>query len=72
LQQSGSSVKGTVVEGGVSWTVSGTIARSTLSLTWSAPGQVDQSYIGTVSRDGTTINGTALGNFTGGHARCLG
>jgi hypothetical protein len=71
LQQSGSTVSGTLTEGGVTWTLSGSISGSTLTLTWSAAGQVDQYYTGTISSDGSTITGSTLGIFTGGHAQCL-
>jgi hypothetical protein len=70
LQQAGSLVTGTLNGGGVSWTLSGTIAGSTLKATWSAPGQIDQSYSGTVTSDGSPITGSTMGNFTGGHAAC--
>jgi hypothetical protein len=68
LKQSGTSVSGTI-SGAVNWTLSGSIQGANVTLTMSAPGQVDQSFSGTVSASGATIDGN-IGTFTGGHARC--
>lgn len=70
LTQSGNSVSGSLTSGGVAWTITGTINGSSLSLTWSAPGQADTSGYDTVSTDGSSISGN-YGTFTG-HASCTG
>lgn len=69
LQQSGSVLSGTLTAGGVTWTLQGSIQGSAVTLSMAAPGQVAQSFQGTVSGDGTTIDGN-VGTFTGGHAGC--
>lgn len=69
LTQSGTALSGTLDTGGSTWTLQGSISGSAVTLTMSAPGQIDLSFSGTVSADGTTIAGN-LGSFTGGHARC--
>jgi hypothetical protein len=67
--QTGSTVSGSVLLGGVSWTIQGAIQGTTLTLTWSAPGQVAQSDSGLVSPDGTSITDN-FGTFTG-KATCV-
>ncbi|HXT34867.1 MAG TPA: hypothetical protein VN837_04745, partial [Chloroflexota bacterium] len=69
LQQSGTTLSGSASIGGVDWTIDGSIQGANVTLNLSATGQVDQSFQGTVSSDGTTISGN-LGTFSGGHASC--
>jgi hypothetical protein len=52
LTQTGNSISGTLVTGGVSWTVTGSISGSTVYLQFSASGQVDNRDTDTVSADG--------------------
>ncbi len=70
LQQSGSTVSGSVTSGGVTWAVQGSTQGIDVTLNLSAPGQIGQSFQGTISSDGATIDGN-LGTFSGGHATCL-
>ena len=68
LMQNGSSVSGTVQEGGVTWAIQGAIQGNIITLAWSAPGQVQVSDSGTLSADGSTISDN-YGAFSG-HATC--
>lgn len=70
LQQSGSTLSGSLAAGGVTWMLQGSIQGASVTLTMSAPGQVDQPFQGTVSGDGTMISGN-IGTFGGGKANCL-
>ena len=67
LQQSGTTLSGSLTTG-VTWTLQGSIQNGAVSLDMSASGQVGQSFQGTVSGDGTRIDGNA-GTFIG-HATC--
>jgi photosystem II stability/assembly factor-like uncharacterized protein len=68
LQQSGTTLSGSMTAGGVTWTLQGSIQSSNVTLNMSAAGQVAQSFQGTISSDGATIDGNA-GTFSG-HATC--
>ncbi|HVA90456.1 MAG TPA: YCF48-related protein [Chloroflexota bacterium] len=70
LRQSGAILSGSVITGGVTWTLQGSIQGPNVTLSMSAPGQVAQDFQGTVSSDGATINGN-VGAFSGGAASCL-
>ncbi|GAC1437133.1 MAG: hypothetical protein NVSMB65_11350 [Chloroflexota bacterium] len=69
LQQSATTVSGSLDAGGVTWTLQGSIQGATVTLDMTAPGQVAQSFQGMVSGDGATISGN-VGTFSGGHATC--
>jgi hypothetical protein len=69
LSQSGTTVTGAIQLGGVSWTIQGVVQGATLTLTWSASGQIDQTDTDTIAADGTSIAGN-FGTFSGGHAHC--
>lgn len=69
LRQNGTTLSGSVITGGVTWSLQGSIQGTNVTLTMTAAAQVDQSFQGTVSGDGTTIEGNA-GTFSG-HATCM-